>query len=611
MDFKINSDQNNTELEEFCGLWCRPYNLDKQIIESVIKNEYCINLTEIAKLNGPVMDVGAHVGSFTKFLQNNGYSGQIYAYEAHPQNYKLLEKNKYSFFGDKVIIKAGAVWHNDIDNIYITGDVGYNSGGPSVMINQDDVIKTNAVDFDNEIEKILNETSSNFIDLLKIDCDGAEFPILLNSKRLNLINNIIGEYHNWETEGWKNDFGKLEEHLKSFGFTVFRRSHSKDVRLGLFFATKNNTELIISKEYINMEKYLSEVDKAIDINFNLDSYLETKNWNKADEVGVFYYCWYNTDNWKNMAIRSKYGSPPCGWYYSLDNNIIEKHLDTLEFYNVDFLITSYDGQKEYEKMAIELLAHEANKRCGRVQISLHLELVNVLGDPVSGGENTKKWLKESVDFMYNLYENYPLAIKKIDNKPVIFIYTSRRLMTDLSEIDAMRQYAFDKFGLQLYLVGDEIWWEIKDKNYLSTIIDRSKKFDSIYGYSLFVPNGFIGNNLFIGKDYLNFIEPVYEWFYNNTNVPIMITIKPRFNDSAIRNYNYPIPPQNGKFFMDYYDMTQRYFKGNKNILLITSFNEWYEDTQIEPFVATKDIIPNYDNQANYGDYFLRLIRHFK
>ena len=33
------------------------------------------------------------------------------------------------------------------------------------------------------------------VNLLKIDCEGAEFPILLTSNRLAAIDRIVGEYH--------------------------------------------------------------------------------------------------------------------------------------------------------------------------------------------------------------------------------------------------------------------------------------------------------------------------------------------------------------------------------------------------------------------------------
>ena len=36
------------------------------------------------------------------------------------------------------------------------------------------------------------------IDLMKIDCEGAEYPILFTSRMLHLVDEIVGEYHNFD-----------------------------------------------------------------------------------------------------------------------------------------------------------------------------------------------------------------------------------------------------------------------------------------------------------------------------------------------------------------------------------------------------------------------------
>jgi hypothetical protein len=99
--------------------------------------------------------------------------------------------------------------------------------------------------------------------LLKLDCEGAEWPILLTSQRLGLIDEICGEFH--EIGGQfleisedrpeqqpvfsfanveKFTIDMLVDTLSDAGFAVTWRRHTRPTGaiegLGLFFATRAN-----------------------------------------------------------------------------------------------------------------------------------------------------------------------------------------------------------------------------------------------------------------------------------------------------------------------------------------------------------------------------------
>jgi len=89
------------------------------------------------------------------------------------------------------------------------------------------------------IDDILDEASEGGIypiHILKLDCEGSEWPILFTSRQLRLCENIIGEYHQGEWQGkerWPEDLHRV---LSSQGFTV-TLSPLTD-RQGLFWATR-------------------------------------------------------------------------------------------------------------------------------------------------------------------------------------------------------------------------------------------------------------------------------------------------------------------------------------------------------------------------------------
>jgi hypothetical protein len=114
--------------------------------------------------------------------------------------------------------------------------------------------------FDDIVDAVTNRGESR-VRLLKLDCEGAEWPILLTSRRLDRIDEICGEFH--EIGGPYLEIGEdrpaqepvfarkdrarftidvLVRCLEDAGFSVTYRRHRRPSGalegLGLFFATR-------------------------------------------------------------------------------------------------------------------------------------------------------------------------------------------------------------------------------------------------------------------------------------------------------------------------------------------------------------------------------------
>jgi FkbM family methyltransferase len=179
---------------------------DAAIFDSVVNiNEY--QLFDLH--NSVVLDIGAHIGSFA-YLSHKLGAVQVHSFEAFTENFKILEENMKNLNGVKIYNYA--VWRSDIDVSHVLFQESQNhpnSGGGGVMQAQGIPVPT--IKFDEILSKI------GTIDLLKIDAEGSEFPILFTSKQLFRVNEIIGEYHEFSTPP---DFIKIEGYPEFTGFAL-------------------------------------------------------------------------------------------------------------------------------------------------------------------------------------------------------------------------------------------------------------------------------------------------------------------------------------------------------------------------------------------------------
>ncbi len=185
-----------------------------------------------------VIDIGAHIGSFIKLVVENK-AKFVEGYELFPESYEQCKQNTSNY--ENVKIYNNAVWRSDIniENISISKSKLYslvngkhilNTGGETLLseINNKDIINVPAITLDNIIDKNLNQF--NKIDLIKIDCEGSEYPIIYTSKKLNLVNNIVIEYHYYDFSFRPEALVKdrkyyneksLSKHLEEQGFIIF------------------------------------------------------------------------------------------------------------------------------------------------------------------------------------------------------------------------------------------------------------------------------------------------------------------------------------------------------------------------------------------------------
>ena len=300
-----------------------------------------------------------------------------------------------------------------------------------------------------------------------------------------------------------------------------------------------------------------------------------ENFSKTDEVFVLaaYYPWYNPSHWRE-GYKEK---PLLGLYYSQDGIVLNKHIDWATGHGIDGFVISWWGPYSFEDTTIKNLL-----KCDLIKDIKFVILYESLGRlKYSKDGDISINLSDSYnravlvnDFTY-LNENYfkHPSYMKIDEKPAVFIYLTRVFTGDIAgAINNLRKTD------DIFLIGDEVYWQDPRT---SEVMERIKLYDGITAYNMHTNIGSIIENFETRvfekyREWLEVVKSLDRYF-----IPSSI---PGFDDRAVRTGNIPIPRSVERFERELAIALSTTYSVPK-MILITSFNEWHEDTQIEPSVS--------------------------
>jgi len=225
----------------------RPGTLDRAIHRAVvIDNEY--RLPPRFEATDLVIDVGGHVGSFATACLLRG-AGRVVAFEPVPSNHAILALN-LARFGGRAVAHLGAVWRSDAPPTrlyHVTSADPSNTGGGNMFGAATPAgLSAPAVPLDDAVAAALAASGCDRVRMLKLDCEGSEYPVLLTATCLGQIDEVCGEYHQVldpipaAKVGSHVAYGRdtLVGHLTSLGFAVATAIDPVHSCNGLFWATR-------------------------------------------------------------------------------------------------------------------------------------------------------------------------------------------------------------------------------------------------------------------------------------------------------------------------------------------------------------------------------------
>jgi len=295
------------------------------------------------------------------------------------------------------------------------------------------------------------------------------------------------------------------------------------------------------------------------------------------EVLAVYYPWYGSNgrHWggSNPAqheILNATHYPVAGAYDSHDRGVIESHIEMARTHGLTGFISSWWGQRTFEDQAVPMLLDAAEKRDFRV--SVYWETA-----PGNGAHQIDQATRDLV-YIVSHYGTRK-GFLKVRGKPVIFVYGRVVQQVPLDSWPAILSGARAKVG-EFMLVAD------------GCDDAHARVFDAVHVYN------------FAGALVNMKLDDLPAWAGKNCAYAVnaardrqsiaCITVIPGYDDTKVRHPGFKVDRQNGEV---YRALWQAALDANPDWVLITSWNEWHEGTEIEP-------------SFEFGDTYLQLTKEY-
>jgi len=195
---------------------------DSAVFDEVINGEGYEKFNYIINKPPVIIDIGAHIGVSSVIFKKMFPNSRIFAYEPCNDTFSLLKRNVEENGLDIKIFNNAVSGKEGSRELFLGNQshfVGYSIVTDSInpsQIPEGGSQKTEAI----TLQDILKDNDLEEINILKMDCEGAEYEIIYKTpkKILSNIDNIIMEFHEFSTN--KDRFVKLQEYLQANGFIM-------------------------------------------------------------------------------------------------------------------------------------------------------------------------------------------------------------------------------------------------------------------------------------------------------------------------------------------------------------------------------------------------------
>ncbi len=311
-----------------------------------------------------------------------------------------------------------------------------------------------------------------------------------------------------------------------------------------------------------------------------------RTYEEDKRVMTFYYPWYKTmsyshtwEHWEDVdeeaqEIGDSTHFPEIGVYDSNDPDLVARHMEEIKEAGIDTLIISWWGDEHTD--AVDLTFDKAEKY--GLEATLYYE--DVFGMD-SFDLNDIDAAVEDFVYIHDRYVDHP-AYLKLDGDPVLFIYS--RVMNQLDRMEWAQILAEvkERTGTRFALQADRMAG-LQDARWDGNGVFAGSHF---YNQAGEIEDETLADKIAHLRDSFAIIQ---EGALNNQGISAA-TVIPGYDDTCIRDPGIQVSRKDSEFYRQQWEEV---FAVNPDWVLITSWNEWHEGTEIEPSIE-------------YGDEYLEI-----
>lgn len=311
-----------------------------------------------------------------------------------------------------------------------------------------------------------------------------------------------------------------------------------------------------------------------------------------EKIGAYYYIWSGipSNNHWNEDIK---GTPFLGYYNSNDLRIADQHILLAMQHGIDFFAVSWIGEGNWHQGDFNII--DQNLRSGLLKaprlkdfsFCLFYETVLVLDNALNENRNfTEIFIKDMVYASQQYFSNP--SYLRVNGEPVLFVYNVPYLYQKLKAqdvhqlLDNVRQQLAGNEA-NLYTIGD-MGGGPSPPNSSS---DWLYSMNATTNYFFSDPKKGWGGELEDAKTYY----PQWLSTMNSKGIAFVPDVYPGFNNTNNTNASPPwvVLPRDVTSFSNMLGTAISNTDSNLGIVMITSWNEWMEGTQVEPSMEESEL----------------------
>lgn len=312
-------------------------------------------------------------------------------------------------------------------------------------------------------------------------------------------------------------------------------------------------------------------------------------------IGAYYYPWYGSDFHGGRYLRAHLQPrqrPLLGEYDDREDETIASHLDWSKRAGIGLWVTSWWGPESAVDATIrQVILPHPDLEPLRIAV-----LYETAGR--TGGFNDMGAVEDDFAHLAEHYFSHP-AYLRVDDRPVVFVYLTRVLeqMGHLEDAVARMRSGAAASGHMVYIVGDHAFGSLPPLNRFDTL-------DAITTYDVY--GSMAASGVASIADVERHTSQSREWknAAADHGVAFVPAITPGFNDSAVRSGHRPLSRRlpDGRPLLEALARAIEPLRDPSidRLVMITSWNEWHEDTQIEPVAVAP--ATSHDDSAGGSAY---------